>query len=226
MTPVVLYLLNSSSFCRYRKKCRVFFNITGKCRDFNGCNALQYADRRKLLDSKYVDIVRCLESADLYFERKRMLRFHHNNDSSRGISSNGKKEESHEQTEESIEFSSIKVTDVQGQQWTSKFDEISQCVMWCNDSSGVTTYTRPTSSDEVWMREQLLRDEKKRKERKEEAANWVEKWDELSEQPFWYHKVTNETTWIVPRDVKPSGWVPPNDIYKDNLKQEYFDSMG
>ena len=64
-------------------------------------------------------------------------------------------------------------------------DEISQVVMWQNASSGTATYTRPTSADEVWMREQNIRDLKEKKERQEEANNWVEKWDELSENPYW-----------------------------------------
>ena len=57
--------------------------------------------------------------------------------------------------------------------------------MWQNASSGTATYTRPTSADEVWMREQNIRDLKEKKERQEEANNWVEKWDELSENPYW-----------------------------------------
>jgi hypothetical protein len=35
------------------------------------------------------------------------------------------------------------------------------------------------------MREQNIRDLKEKKERGEEAKNWVEKWDELSEHPYW-----------------------------------------
>ena len=196
-----------------------------KCRDFNGCTALLYASRRTLLNSKYQDIVDCLEYADVYYEQKREWR-------------NNKIVPT--KTKKCLEFKSIVVTDVQGQKWTSQFgkpttmmvfcilffhlfrvvccacfrdfsyrlchcyspphpyvpwpwctvtppfaDEISQVVMWQNASSGTVTYTRPTSADEVWMREQNIRDLKEKKERGEEAKNWVEKWDELSENPYW-----------------------------------------
>ena len=222
-----------------------------KCRDFNGCTALLYASRRTLLDEKYVDIVRCLNDADLYFEKKRNLR---NLDSSSVeyqqvhfllplltllsqsylyflfhplfYSSYYTMQLKDSKSKQFLNFHTISVTDTQGQKWESLFDEISQCVMWRNASSGMSTYKRPESIDEVWMREQVLRDAKDKKDREDEANNWIEKWDELSENPYWYHRVTNASTWVVPPDVKPTGWKPPNDTYHETLKQKYYNAMG
>ena len=57
--------------------------------------------------------------------------------------------------------------------------------------------------------------------------NRIEVWDHLSENPYWCHQTTNETTWSVPPDVKPSGWRPSKDpVVHANMEQKYYDEMG
>jgi hypothetical protein len=48
-------------------------------------------------------------------------------------------------------------------------------VLLGNASSGMSTYRRPESVDEVWMREQILRDLENIQKKKKEASMWMEK---------------------------------------------------
>ena len=122
-----------------------------------------FANRRQLLHAKYVDTTKCLEYADSYFDRKR---------NEREAKKSGDTEYVCFVSKRKKEFVSIIVTDVQGSKWESHFDEISECVLWRNGSSGMSTYKRPESTDEVWMREQLIRDQTENENRIKEASMW------------------------------------------------------
>ena len=153
-----------------------------KSRDFSGVTAAVYAERRMMLDEKYVDITRCLEYADSYFNRKRQIREH--------LSGEGGEAPTLFVSKRKREFVPVVVTDVQGSKWDAVFDEISDTVMYRNASSGMSTYSRPDSADEVWMREQVKRDEKEKEERAAEAQAWIEHFDELAFLPYWVHDAT------------------------------------
>jgi hypothetical protein len=127
-----------------------------------------------------------------------------------------------------LAFEPHEIVDVQGELWECRFDEVSDCPYYTNSSSGMSTYARPTSADEIWEMEEKAREVERRKAAEAEKEKWEESWDVLAEVSYWIHADRpEEIVWECPRGVKPSGRGKPKDrdVLK-TLQAEYYGGGG
>ena len=140
-----------------------------RCRNWDGVTAIVHAGRRAALDLHYDAI------ADVLVPR------------SVGVGGAADGVRLRPRSDADLAFEPHEIVDVQGELWECRFDEVSDCPYYTNSSSGMSTYARPTSADEIWEMEEKAREVERRKATEAEKEKWEESWDVLAEVSYWIH---------------------------------------
>ena len=181
-----------------------------RCRDWNGVSAIVHAERRAMLDINYDAIAEVLVPREFAEAAKA-------SEIESGTTLSVAKSDA------ALAFRPHQIVDVQGETWDACFDEICDCAFYTNSGSGMSTYLRPTSADEIWEMEESEREAKRKIAAEADKRKWEENWDPLAEAPYWIHADRpDDIVWECPRGLKPSGKGKPKSREAQAALQEQY----